>query len=535
MKKITLSLLAAGLLLASSCSNDALDIKNQNAYSDATYFKTATQFNEAVIATYSVFLHQGMYSRDWYFLFDLLGNDAERDAPLLGDLLQLHDYSYGTTQQQITSLWGSLYRMIYRANLVIDKAGQWSPELPEEITKKNQYLAEAHFLKGFAEFQLVALWGRVPLRPDYFSSTAYAAPRATIAEGWEAVEADLKAAIEGLPVTYASADLGRATQGAAIALLGKAYLYQKKYALASTELEKLTKPPFAYALNPNFDNQFSESNGTSPETVFDIPHKWVDAATGQQTYYFGGQEAWGGLATHSGRAQEYGWNDWRNVFISNAAVQAFTYLDEEGESYTDPRAKLTFYGDAASGGDTDFCQTCPASKITPLPSYAANSPNGGPFPYPFEAAGYRWRKYENYEVVEQFGGPQSNINSQVIRFADVLLLLAESYIQQSNMEAALPLINQVRVRVNAFPYTQLGNQTEAMKLLMRERQLELCGEQSRWFDLNRWGIAKQTINPEKQAAIGSQPLTDKYLLLPIPEAEKLTNSAVASDIADDWN
>ena len=112
----------AGLLTTAGCKKELLDVKNENNYSDATYFKKAPQFNEALIATYSVFLHQGMYSREMYFIFDLIGNDAEKDAPLLGDLLQLSDYSYASSNGLPRALWASLYRMIFRANIVIDKA-----------------------------------------------------------------------------------------------------------------------------------------------------------------------------------------------------------------------------------------------------------------------------------------------------------------------------------------------------------------------------------------------------------------------------
>ena len=539
MKRFALPLLTATMLLsASACKENIVDLQNQSQYSDATYFKNAPQFNEAVIATYSVLLDNGFYSRDWYFLFDLLGNDAERDAPLLGDLLQLHDYSFGTSHQQITSLWQGLYRMILRSNLVLDKAGQWNATLADDAAKKKQYVAEARFLKGYAEMYLVTLWGRVPLRPDYASANNYYAARASVADNWKAAEADITAAIADLPVKYADADRGRATQGAAIALLGKALLYQKKYAEATVQFEKLTKAPFTYKLVANYDAQFAETNGGTTETIFDVPHFWGGWGQGNAYYMFGGQEAWGGKATHTGRAQEYGWNDWRNVYISDAAVKAFTYKDEAGKTYVDPRAKLTFYGDAASGGDTDFCNTCTGQPTVTGATYKQiKLPDGTTaFNYPYDKSnGYRFRKYEPYETAEQSTQPQSNVNSQVIRYADVLLMLAECYINTGKITDALPLINTVRSRVQAFPYTALGTQAQAMDKLMLERRLELTGEQSRYFDLLRWGTIKTVINTEKQAQIGAQPFQDKNLLLPIPQLERDTNPVLATDIQGGWN
>jgi len=89
-------------LLLGGCKRSLLDVKNENTYTDESYFKTQTQFNEAIVATYAVFNHQGMMSREWYFIFDLIANDAERASPLVGTELQLTDqlrvgYSYAIT------------------------------------------------------------------------------------------------------------------------------------------------------------------------------------------------------------------------------------------------------------------------------------------------------------------------------------------------------------------------------------------------------------------------------------------------------
>lgn len=507
------------LSLASSCNEDILDIQNQNQYTEDSYFASAPQFNEAVIATYSCLLHKGLYSRDYYFIFDLLGNDASNNTFLLGDLAQFQDYSFGTSNGPLTDLWRSLYQMVLRSNLILRKTAVWEPILVEDQELKKQYIAEAKFLRGYAYFQLVTLWGRVPLTLEDEEDASVDKGRAEVADIWAVVESDFTAASTDLPLVHATSQLGRATRGAAVAFLGKAFLFQKKYADAETQFAKLTAGPYSYSLNPSFDAQFSSANGGTVESVFEIPHKWNGWGVGNQYYMFGGQEAWGGQATHTGRAQEYGFNDWNNVIMSKAALASFKYLDEGGVTYTDPRASKTFYGDAAGGGDTDFCNNCA----------------GGAKSYPFAAEGYTWKKYEYYEDVETYGGPASDINSQVIRYADLLLMLAETRIEQNNIAAALPLINQVRNRVGAFQYTTLGSQDNARTILRRERQIELCGEQVRWFDLIRWGVAKQVINAEKTIQLNSQPFQDKHVLLPVPQLEKDSNPPVATDIANDWN
>jgi starch-binding outer membrane protein, SusD/RagB family len=540
MKTIITYSMIAVLVLVSGCNEDILDIKSQSQYSEATYFKTAPQFNEGVVATYATLLMNGLYARDAYYLFDLLANDAENNVFLLGDVAQFHDYSYGPTQPQMSDLWKSLYRMIFRANLILAKAEEWQPVLQADIDKKKQYVGEVSFLRGYAYFMLVNLWGRVPLKLEFSKATELTPRAATVNDVWAVVESDFANAVDALPVVYSAADRGRATKGAAIAMLGKAYLYQKKYEEAENEFMKITVAPFTYTLNPDFDNQFSTSNNTSAESIFDIQHKWTDWASGDQNYMFGGQEAWGGKTTHTGRAMEYGWNDWNNTVVAPALVHAFKYQDEEGADYTDPRAHHTFYGDSDSGGDTDFCHACTkASKGGSIMAvYAPDANQPGPYAYPFganNAIGYNWRKYESYETREFYGGPDSNINTQVVRYADVLLMIAESLIEQNRVSEALSYINAVRARVGAFEYTSLGTLENAQTILRRERQLELAGEQVRWFDLVRWGIAKQILNGEKQTQLGKQPFEDRHVLLPIPQIEKTTNTALTGDISGDWN
>jgi hypothetical protein len=170
--------------------------------------------------------------------------------------------------------------------------------------------------------------------------------------------------------------------------------------------------------------------------------------------------------------------------------------------------------------------------------YCQQCTGSGPLPYPFAARGYRYLKYEYYNLVPQIGGTKSPINGQVIRYADVLLMLAESYIQQGNTAAQpLALINQVRSRpsVSAISYTTLGSQASALDIIKRERRLELTGEQSRYFDLIRWGIAKQTLNAERTSEGDSHLFQDKHVLFPIPQYEKDTNPNVAKDVQNDWN
>ncbi len=523
MKKIIKCTAVCFVLIAMGACEKTLELPNQNNYTFDTYFTTDAALNQAVIATYSPLLHLGMWAREYYFIFDLLGWDAKPDAPLQGDLLGLAQMNFEPSHFYLSEQWKTLYRIVYRTNVVVDRAAAWQPANNAEKLNKAQYMGEAKFMRAYAYFNLVNNWGRVPLHTSYEETTQNQFPsRASVAEIWAFIEQDLKDAEASLPVEYPSEWLGRATRGAAIALLGKSYLYQKKWADAQAELTKLTEAPFTYALAANYNDLFSQTNESNTETIFQVMNKkWEE---GDRDDYFENAQERGafGMGTHTARAQEYGWNDWANVFVTDAVVNAFTYPDPatNAPGYVDPRAAYTFYGDAASGGQVEYCQQCA----------------GGPIAYPFATRGYRWLKYEYYDEQEKIGGTKSGINGQVIRYADVLLLLAEAYIQQGNTgNEPLDLINQVRSRVGAVPYPSLGDQANAFGILKRERRLELSGEQSRYFDLVRWGIAKETLNAERASEGDNHVFQDKHVLFPIPQYEKDTNPGVANDIANDWN
>lgn len=520
MKKKFGIILMLILMGAFGCKDTLLDVKNENTYTDESYFKTQAQFNESVLATYTVFSHMGMMSREWYFIFDLLANDAERKSALEGNELELADYSFNNNNELLEGLWSSLYRMIFRANLSLKVVGEWAPTNANDEALRKQYLAEAHWLRGFAYFNLVTNWGRVPLKLTYEDSQVNSTPRASVEEVWKLVESEFTLASADLPVVYPASQKGRATKGAAIAFLGRAFLFQKKYDLAKAELEKLTNGAFPYALDDSYDHLFGEDNINSPEVIFSVNHVYTTSNT--QYYMFGGWEGSNGKTFHTGRAQEYGFNDWENVALPDALVNAYHYPNpQSGAAYIDPRAALNFYGNASNGGDTEYCDSCPSGLI----------------PYPFDVSGNTWRKYQEYEWKEASSAPMSQINTHVIRYADVLLMLAESYIEGADVPTGIGYINQVRNRpsVKAVNYPSSLSQTEARAALRLERRMELAGEQSRWFDLIRWDIAKEVLTLEKPAGPGQHPFLDKFVLFPIPLRERSSNADLNADVANEWN
>ncbi len=265
--------------------------------------------------------------------------------------------------------------------------------------------------------------------------------RAPVATLWAAAESDLKDAIAVLPVTYGEKDLGRATKGAAVALLGKGISVPEKMVRCTKHFRPAYKSPYTYDLLPmaEWDFLFDDvaAHSANKETIFQVMNRtWNpnDYAAGNGwSHVFGGAES-AGKVSMSIRAEEYDFLGWNNTALTTAAANTFKYSWPGMDTlYKDPRGKVTFYGDATSAGATHYAE----KTATPIA-------------FPFAAKGYQLRKYGlNFA----FAGPvpfMTGVNGQVIRYADVLLMLAEAYIQQGNTgDVPLGLINRVRTRAGA--------------------------------------------------------------------------------------
>lgn len=510
MKKLIYIFLSSIILFG--CDDKVLDLNDPNNYTEDTYFKVTDEFTKSVNAIYGGYYF--MFNREYYFIFDLAGNDAEKASALQAPLPEFSSCTFDKTNMYVNRLWRSLYRMVLRANLAEAKIDMWDPKEENDKELKTRLLGEARYLRAWSYFKLVSLWGRVPLRKSWEDRTIQHMKRSSVADIYAFIETDLKDAVGKLPVSYDDGNIGRATKGAATALLGKVYLYQEKYSDAESELKKLDGATYSYSLVADYQANFVESGDNNSESIFEVQHGWNE---GDNFWYMfgdsGGEETWGAGATHTGRSKEYDFTSWNNVKVAPKGAESFTYKDESNADYTDPRAAMVFYSSVALGGDTDF--------------------KGGA--YDAAANGISWKKYQNLETIDEEPNPSSAINSKIIRFSDVLLMWAEALIKQNKISDAMPIINRVRARVGAFQYTSLGTQTEAMDKLKLERRMELYGEQQRWFDIVRWGDMSVLENEKKSVYGASFTIDNKYYLFPIPENEVDYNTEVAGDLNNDWN
>jgi hypothetical protein len=457
----------------------------------------------------------------WGETFDVMANEVEATpaaAANEADIMAMYQYQFNNTTNPVVGYWRLLYKMILRSNLVIDIANAYEAEKGENAVVKRS-LGEAYFLRGWAYSQLAFYYGRVPLRLTFDQSGIEAAPRTeTVKEVWDVAEADFKMAKELLPEvsSYTSKDLGRASKGAAIGFLGKLYLYNNDYAKAEAEFALLENK---YSLLPatRWDENFDETNENNEESLFEIQFEWFEG--GESYAMFGEPENQLKPATNTIHEVLYSWQNvagWDNFRFQPMRVKDFQYKDETNVDYIDPRAPLTFYG--GIGDNTVFDNSAE-----------------GPQPYTFINSNpqlYYYKKYTSLEYKKS--SSMSGINTNLMRYADVVLMRAECKLETGDIPGCMAFINRVRERIGAFKYLGSYSKDQAFELLKRERQLELMGEQVRFNDLKRWGILAETLNPELQLIFGTQPVAVKHYLFPIPKIEIDSNPGLGT-VENDWN
>ena len=497
MKKTSFLTFIAVFLLFSSCNEDILDKDNPTELSTATFFRTDAQAISAVTAIYAALQGNNLYNREYFFLHDLLSDDMQSGgAQLETGRAQVLNGVFDPSNKLVNDVWRGAYRVVLRANFVTTSL----PEA-EEISEglKSRLLGEARFLRAWAYFELVSLWGPVPLITIAEPTAApVGTPRASSEdEIYNVIFEDLSFAEQNLPLEYNGADIGRATKGAAQALAAKAHLFRGNYQAARDLLQKVIDSK-QYSLVDRYLDNFQEENENNEESVFEV----------QFSTAFGTANAWSadgsGIAEITFRGQEYGPNAWRNVIPSDGLVDEFETV-ADGAAKDDPRLEYSFYtiGDAYNGGEDTLTNKDVQGDIT-KPS---------------------WKKYQMiYKVPNE--NSRSGINFRVIRYADVLLMMAEAENELNGPAAALPYLNQVRARADVdmplYPTAQYPTSTKEQMFdaIVHERRVELGGEQIRNRDIRRW---RRHGKLDTEPVPVYKPFHDK---LPIPFVEIDNNSAL---------
>lgn len=458
--KIFTLALAGSLLVATGCKKDLLDQTNPNTLSVAQFWLSADDANKGIISCYSGIQQYACYGHSWQFI-TARSDESYSQSPYV-ELAVFTRFVQANNNFFISAFaWNDYYRTIYRTNQALNHI----PTITMDENLKAQYVAEARFVRALMYFDLASFFGNIPLIVEDPTVTTRV-KQVTQAEVEAQVITDLQAAIPNLPVTYGSADLGRATKGAAQALLAKMYMQQRKYTEASALFATVISSG-KYLLTTNYLDNFTESNENNSESVFEVQYTGSVLDVGQ------GQD-------NASASEGY---DRPNFFgppvYSFADVQPRQWLTA---AYTDSTVALV--------PGTKKHAIDPRRDVSIISSLNPDRFYGKTFTeLGYNPSQQYWRKYLNDRTRTTPENFTSGINFRVIRYADVLLLQAEALNELGQTANAVPLLKQVRDRVGlATPAASTFTQNSLRLYMRTERGRELAGEGQRWFDINRWGL-----------------------------------------------
>lgn len=482
MKNIKI-LLAAGaivMITAGSCSEDFLDLAPISQQNSTNFYKTAEDMKNALSAVYGSLQYGGQYYSSIHVMGDLRSDNTEITNPNAGADLQAIDNFTNTPVTSISNTtWTGHYQGIQAANIVIEKI----EAVTMDAALKARYIGEAKFLRALMYFNLVRIYGDVPLVTKVINNPqeGYDYGRASSEEVYQQIIADLVDAEGSLPYTYAAAEVGRATKGAAMSLLGKVYLTRKEWTLAAQKLKQVIddSAQTKYKLMPTYAGIFGVANENNAESIFEVQFK-------------------------SG---------------SNG----------EGSPFTNQFAPIGS-GTAVVAVGNPLGQNIPTSDMDA--AYEANDlRKAASMKNSYVLSGKTTQ--HNY-VVKYSGTPAANLDSDnnwiVLRYADVLLMYAEALNELGFVAdgPAFEYLNQIRTRAglpvksftNENPALQITTQTDFRLAIEQERRVELAFEGHRWFDLVRTDRALAVL-----ANKGMQP---HHILLAIPQSQVDINPAMIS-------
>lgn len=463
-----------GLLLLLTSCNDFLTQELKGDYTSENFYTSPERATSAVTAIYN-----SLYGNTLWIFGDVASDDAVKggNAGDQADINGINDFTATSDNGVLITFWQSTYETIARANNAIT----YIAPMTFDATLRNQLVGEAKFLRAYSYFNLVNIFGKVPLKlaPQLTSATINV-PLSEVSAIYAQIEKDLTEAIPALPVTY-EREMGRVTKGAAYGMLAKAQLYQQKYAetLANIQfLEDLNK----YTLLDDYANLFKSGAEDSTEIIF-------------------------GLRFIRSTVVNLGNN--LGVWTS-PSIEGGYYFDAPTQSYVDAFTELTTDNlvdprlDASIGreGMPWFNDTVFSSSWS-------------------EATGYLVKKY-NEDEVPGIPKDQSLIPNTYMRYADILLMKAEALNESSaaNVAIAAVEVNKVRARAGLAP-TTAATQDALRTVIRNERRKELGFEFHRFFDLMRWGQATA------EAALGPEfTWTEPRFYFPLPQSELDTNEAL---------
>jgi hypothetical protein len=464
MKKIFILFILAGTLY--SCTK--LDEKPSSFIVKEQFYKTQADAVSAVTAVYGSLIVDGteqpMYGREINFLTDMTTDDLSAGPSAINpNVRALSSITYTATDDRLQVMWRQFYTGISRANVAIDNI----PNIQMDTVIAHRLVRESKFLRALFYFDMVRLWGDVPIvlhDPTSLDLSSLKTNRSPVADVYKQIIADLKDA-ESLPPIYTGADKGRATGGSAKSLLLKVYVTQKDWQDAITIAPQIINGPYGYGLFPNYADIFNKATKNGIEHIFSAQ--------------FESNGGLGNTSTLMGAAfAGFGSNVPADIPADSSVYKQF--------SNKDTRKAVTFY-------QTLTNPTTGVDKVFPT---------------------FYFGKYVDRSVLLTPG--QSSINFPILRYADVLLMYSEAIneVHGANSDA-YTYINLVRNRANTGDLASGLSQSSFRDSLYAERRREFVQEAQRWFDLVRTGQLVQAVS---KVATKTNVSTKNYLF-PIPQSE----------------
>lgn len=491
----------AMLLLASATScKKFLDTQKQGSYTDDTYPYPGGSgpYDQYIFAAYNNLRAYGVHAFGFILSTSVRSDDADiGSTPGDGgaNVQTFETFPLSPANGIVNGMWVEYYALIDKCNITLNQI-ETNQDIVATEANKIQTQAEARFLRAYAYFNLVRLFGRVPLvdKPQAVGQAPIA--QSTSAQIYTFIESDLQFAATNLPPNWDPRFVGRATSGAANGLLAKVYLTQKKWGQAMSAAN-LVMTSGQYDLSTPYNTIFGEEGENSKESVFE-----VQATASTAIPQANGVQYAANQGVRRATGEDY-WNlgDGFNVpgptldaaYEQNDPRKARTFLyRNDATSLASPNPHKTFYGEITGTG---WANPIYNHKVYTNPTRRASIGN-------------------------RFGWW---MNIRILRYADVVLMYAEAANEiggTANTTLALNALNSIRLRARGGNTTILPDVTTTDQGLLRaairhERRIELAMENDRFFDLVRWGTSGTAM------AAANRPNFAEFrdVLLPIPQTQ----------------
>jgi len=435
-----------------SCSDDFVDREAPYTIGSENYFNSEAEYNQALIGAYDL-LHASYVN---VLLGEIASDNTASGGGSATDVIgfqQIDDMTHTPVNPNLKNIWDWMFAGVQRANYIMEFKDK------TDFPNRNQVIGETRFLRAYFQFELVKWFGPIPMNGDkrFLPSDVTKIPRSSVNDVYTAIEEDLKLAIENLSPN--AAQQGRATKGAAQALLGKVYLYHEKFAESAAVFEDLIGSG-KYSLVADYASIFENAGENGPESVFEIQYSEAQGASFDCLQCSEGNVAVGfsGIRNYSGP-----------MFSS-------------GYSFNVPQQEVV---DAFEPGDK-------RKDVAILDIVAWAAANNATYGTGYKHTGYFNKKYLPRTRSADAPGDVNLTNPnnyRAIRYADVLLMSAEANNRGGISDAkAREYLNQVRRRAfgdNNHDITASGQALTSA--IWAERRVELVGEGHRFFDLVRTG------------------------------------------------